>query len=295
LDEGHQDFGRLGVIRDAILSRCGGEAALNRALPEIVADAVDYVVDPVRTARTLISDLDNVEKTYIGLKIEHFLRDFLDFPKGIRDLNINGIDVDVKNTVSKTWMIPPETFRNMEPCLLIQTETSQRYCSMGLIIAHEDYLNKPNRDGKRSVSAPAFANILWLVDKVPLPESRWANIDMTRFRDLRRIKGGSIRAAAFFRENLGLAVHRSIVQGLLFDQLDYMKRIRGNQGARDILYTENIAILSGSFNKEAIGYFNLPQCSRDEFISVRYSQEQKRILDQTGYFQKKSDGHIAPG
>lgn len=295
MNEEHQDFGRLGVIRDAILSRCGGETALNRALPEIVADAVDYVVDPVRTARTLISDLDNVEKTYIGLKIEHFLRDFLDFPKGIRDLNINGIDVDVKNTVSKTWMIPPETFRNQEPCLVILTATKERYCSMGLIIAHEEYLNKPNRDGKRSVSTPAFSNIMWLVDKVPLPESRWANIDMARFRDLRRIKGGSIRAAAFFRENLGLSVHRSIVQGLLFDQLDYMKRIRGNQGARDILYHENIAILSGSYNKEAIGYFGLPQCLRDEFISVRYSQDQKHILDQTGYFQKKSEGQIVPG
>lgn len=107
----HQDFESLTAIRDAILGNCGGAAALAAALPALIADAVDFVVDPVRTARTLISDLDNVEKTFIGLKIEHFLRDFLDFPKGIRDLRIGGVDVDVKTTVGKTWMIPPETFR----------------------------------------------------------------------------------------------------------------------------------------------------------------------------------------
>ena len=166
-------FGRSTKFRHAILANCGGEKALAAALPTLIADAVDFVVDPVRTARTLISDLDNVEKTFIGLKIEHFLRDFLDFPKGIRDLRIGDVDVDVKTTVRKTWMIPPETFRNSEPCLLILTATEKRFCSMGLILARDEYLNRPNRDGKRSVKSSAFSDILWLVERQPLPESRW--------------------------------------------------------------------------------------------------------------------------
>jgi Restriction endonuclease NaeI len=289
VEKAHRDFQTLDQIRSAILANCGGEKALAAALPNLIADAVDFVVDPVRTARTLISDLDNVEKTFIGLKIEHFLRDFLDFPKGIRDLKIGDMDVDVKTTVRKTWMIPPETFRNSEPCLLILTATKQRYCSMGLLVAREDYLNAPNRDGKRSVKSGAFSDILWLVEKEPLPESRWARIDMIRFRELRKIKGGSKRAAAFFRENLGKIVHRSIVQGLLFEHDDYMKRLRGNKGARDILVNENIAILSGAYRRDPIKMLGLPACDRDEFVSFQYDESQRDMLQASGYFDKKAN------
>jgi Restriction endonuclease NaeI len=288
LEQKHPDFQTLDEIRRAILSRCGGEKALAVALPALIADAVDFVVDPVRTARTLISDLDNVEKTFIGLKIEHFLRDFLDFPKGIRDLRIGDVDVDVKTTVRKTWMIPPETFRNTEPCLLILTATDERFCSMGLILAQDEYLNRPNRDGKRSVKSSAFADILWIIERQPLPESRWADIDMKRFRELRKIKGGSKRAAVFFRENLGRIIHRSVIAGLLFDQDDYMKRIRGNGGARDMLSSENIAILSGAYRKVPIRTLGLPKCARDEFISFAFDTAKREILLAAGYFGKKS-------
>jgi Restriction endonuclease NaeI len=284
----HRDFETLSAIQHAILANCGGADALANALPTLIADAVDFVVDPIRTARTLISDLDKVEKTFIGLKVEHFLRDFLDFPKGIRDLRIGDVDVDVKTTVSKTWMIPPETFRNTEPCLLILTATTKRFCSMGLIVAREEYLNSPNRDGKRNVKSSAFADILWLVERQSLPESRWSGIDMNRFRELRKIKGGTTRAAAFFRENLGKIIHRSIVQGLLFDQDDYMKRIRKNGGAKDILGPENIAILSGAYRRDPIKALGLPECGRDEFISIAFNPVQREILRAAGYFDKKA-------
>lgn len=288
MDLEHRDYQELLLIRNAILDLSGGEERLLNALPAIIADAVDYVVDPVRTARTLISELDNVEKTYVGLKVEHFLRDFLDVPKGIRDLRIGDTDIDVKNTVRQTWMIPPETFRNAEPCLLILAATEKRYCSMGLMIAREDYLNKPNRDGKRSVKTSSFADIFWLVDREPLPESRWSIIDMTRFRELRKLKGGSKRAAAFFRENLGTVIHRTIVEGLLFDQKDYMKRIRGNQGARDILRSEKIAILSGAYRSDPIARLGLPACSREEFIAVQYDDDGRRLLEDSGYFDTRN-------
>lgn len=284
----HRDFATLSAIQDAILANCGGAAALAAALPTLIADAVDFVVDPVRTARTLISELDNVEKTFIGLKIEHFLRDFLDFPKGIRDLRVGDVDVDVKTTVGKTWMIPPETFRNTEPCLLILTATEQRFCSMGLMIARNEYLNRPNRDGKRGVKASAFEDTLWLVERQPLPESRWSGIDMMRFRELRKIKGGKVRAAAFFRENLGRIVHRTIIKGLLFEHDDYMKRVRSNGGARDILSAENIAILSGAYHSDPIKAFGLPECSRDEFISFEFNEPQREILLAAGNFDKKA-------
>lgn len=158
---------------------------------------------------------------------------------------------------------------------------------MGLMIARDEYLNRPNRDGKRGVKASAFEDTLWLVERQPLPESRWSGIDMKRFRELRKIKGGAVRAAAFFRENIGKIIHRSIVQGLLFDQDDYMKRIRKNGGARDILSAENIAVLSGSYLCGPIKTLGLPECSSDEFISFAFNPAQREILRAAGYFDKK--------
>lgn len=108
LDQKHQDYPELAKIRDGIFSRIGGPEKLTKHLPSLIKDAVDFVLDPVRTARTEVAELDRVEKTFIGLKIEHYLRDWLDVPKGIRrDICVDGVDVDIKNTVGSTWMIPP--------------------------------------------------------------------------------------------------------------------------------------------------------------------------------------------
>ncbi len=239
------DEAKLGALAAELFRLVGGKEVFIDRFPEIISDAVDYVIDPVRTARTKVSELDNVEKTFIGLKVEHFLRDFIGVPKGLRDLRLADEDVDVKNTVRNNWMIPPETFRNSEPCILVMVATEERQCSLGIIIAREDYLNKPNRDGKRSIRKQSFENIHWIFKDRPLPESRYQGIDMRRFQELRSLKGGSKRAAQFFRENLQKAVHRGVLQGLLYDQKDYMKRVRGNGGARDLLYKERTVILCG--------------------------------------------------
>lgn len=265
----HPDFAILSRIRDGIYAKLGGKDRLKEELPGLIKNAVDFVIDPERTLRTKISDLDKVEKTFIGLKIEHYLRDWLGVPKGLsRDLLIDDIEVDIKNTIGSTWMIPPETYRVEEPCLLIATAKFDGRCWLGLVLARKNYLNAENRDKKRSVSEEGKRNIMWLVRDEPYPPSRWDGLDMPRFRELRNIKGGKKRAAQFFRENLCKVVHRSVVQALLHDQRDYMKRVRGNGGARDDLKKEGILILSGMYDaKEAKKRGH--SIKRDEFVAVR--------------------------
>lgn len=267
--ENHPDFASLDRIRKAILREVGGKEKLDAALPNLIREAIDFVIDPVRTARTKIRDLDNVEKTFIGLKVEHYFRDLLDVPKGLRDLVIDGVDVDVKNTVGTTWMIPPETYNTEGPCLLIATAEEDGRCWLGLLLARNAYLTKPNRDGKRGVGRAGRENIMWLVDGLPFPQSRWHDVDMGRFRELRKIKGGKTRAAMFFRENLGRRIHREIIHSLLFDQADYMKRLRGNGGARDLLKPEGIALLSGFFDAPLIAELGLPPLDPDEMIAIK--------------------------
>jgi Restriction endonuclease NaeI len=268
VDDKHPDFETLGKLREGILLRISGSQRLNELLPGLIKDAVDFVLDPVKTGRTELSELDRVEKTFIGLKIEHYLRDLLDAPKGIRrDMQIDGVDIDIKNTVGSSWMIPPETYRVEEPCLLIATAKADGRCWLGLMIAREVYLGAPNRDGKRSVSEYGRQNILWLVEGEPYPASAWVGVDMARFRELRRANGGTKRAAQFFRENMNRRIPRTVIQALLHDQRDYMKRVRGNGGARDLLRKEGILLLSGTYDsKQArLHGFNL---TPDEFLAL---------------------------
>ncbi len=272
IDENHPDFPTLSIIREKINSCAGGPERLRAVLPSLLKDAVDFVLDPAKTGRTVIEELDKVEKTFIGLKVEHFLRDMLGLPKGKRDLaGVGGLDVDIKNTIGTSWMIPLETYKTSEPCLLIATAKFDGRCWLGIMLARDRYLGAKNRDQKRSVTAEGKRNILWLVEDEPYPRSRWVQIDMVSFRKLREINPGEKRAADFFRENVGRIIHRSIIQALLHDQLDYMKRVRGNGGARDILQPEGILVLNGHWVKHrkiamAKG-FRL--ADKFEFLSVR--------------------------
>lgn len=269
VDTSHQDFSDLNKIRDGIFRLVGSHDKLREGLPPLIKNAVDFVLDPVRTGRTKISELDKVEKTFIGLKIEHYIREMLGVPKGLkRDLRIDGYDVDIKHTIGSTWMIPPETYGSEEPCLLIATAKFDGRCSLGLVIARKSYLSEPNRDGKRSISAEGKRNILWLVKDEPYPPSRWEGLDMQRFSELRKIVGGNKRARQFFRENVGRVVHRSIIEALLHDQLDYMKRLRSNGGIRDLLNKDGFLLLSGKYDSPEArrrGY----TLSEHEFVAVQ--------------------------
>jgi len=99
-------------IADTVIARAGGQRQLEERFPLFVREVIDSIIDPVRTGRTQFEELVNVEKTFIGLRLEHVLRDMIDVPSGLRDLVIDGMDVDVKNTVRDNWTIPPETYRD---------------------------------------------------------------------------------------------------------------------------------------------------------------------------------------
>ena len=283
--EEHPDYPILSALRDEIVTRAGGIEALTERFPEIIRDALDFVLDSVRTAQTRLCELDNVEKSFIGLKVEHFIRDLLDLPKGLRDLQINGIDVDIKNTVNENWSIPQETYRNSEPCLLTAIDEPKHLCSLGLIIAKPEYLHggKGNRDTKKGVLAEGFKNILWLVKEAPFRQTRFKELDMDRFRELRKTLKGNKRVAQFCRENIRRVVHRDVIQALLFEQHDYMKRLRAKGGAPDTLKYEKIAILVGTYRaaRKHAAQLGFPDLKRDEIVAVtpRTPQDEQYMLE----------------
>lgn len=281
MDNSHPDFSILSAIRAELEVRAGLDGFEGK-FPDLVRSAVDFVLDPVTTARTRVDDLDNVEKTFIGLKLEHFVRDMLNIPKGLRDLRVGGYDVDIKNTVRANWSIPKETYREDGPCLLMIVDDQNFKCSLGLIRAKPEYLHQGagNRDTKKGVSAEGRKHIMWLLQDFPYPRSRFDGLDMDEFRKLRMMNGGSKRTAEFFRKNLGQAIHRSVIQTLLYDQKDPMKRLRFNGGAPDTLRDEGIAILIGTYSRaKAIAQeFGHAAFGTDEAVAVRPTNEAERII-----------------
>lgn len=267
---GHPDFELLHHISKGVLELTGGIETIQARFPLLVQDAIEFVLDPVTTGRTEVHELDNVEKTFVGLKVEHFLRDLLDAPKGIRDLVISGHDVDVKNTLDNSWMIPPETYSREEICLVVNIKPDARLCWLGLLVARQAYLNAPNRDGKRGVKSGATENVYWIVENASYPPSRWEPFDMAQFRRLRSdIKGGTRRLSEFFRNNLEVPVHRKVIEALLYPASDYMKRARGNGGARDVLRKESIAILSGAFDNSKLAELDRPHIGSEELVAIK--------------------------
>ena len=80
--------------------------------------------------------------------------------------------------------------------------------------------------------------------------------------------GGTLRLAALFRATQKRPISRLLVQAVA-QQDDYMKRIRRNGGARDILAAEGIAILWGQADRSLIEKLKLGPVGSDEFISYK--------------------------
>ena len=131
LTETHRDFVIAKRLELALLKQAGGFDKFQPEFPKLIREAIDEVIDTPRTGRVHASELEKTEKTYIGTKVEILVRNFFHLPKGILDLTIDGLDVDVKNTLGNAWMIPPEAVG--KPCILVASDEEERTCFLWYI------------------------------------------------------------------------------------------------------------------------------------------------------------------
>jgi hypothetical protein len=272
----HPDYGVVHRIQTALVRQAGGFDKLKAELPALIRQAIDEVIDTPRTGRVYARELEKTEKTYIGTKVEILVRNFFRLPKGILDLQIDGMDVDVKNTLGTTWMIPREA--TGKPCILVASDEARHTCYFGILVAHLSNLTPGlNQDQKRQVSAIGFPNIHWILADEPYPPSFWSTVGEARTHAIMRGRTGNERIEALFREIQGRVVHRDTVQAVA-QQKDYMKRLRKNGGARDNLAREGIAILSGKYDGPTITTLGLGRAGPDEFISYKPTDPQQVAL-----------------
>ena len=266
LQPDHRDYEIIRRIESALLKEAGGLNKLRQELPVLIRQAIDEVIDTPRTGRVHSRELEKTEKTYIGTKVEILVRNFFHLPKGILDLTIDGLDVDVKNTIGRTWMIPPEA--GGKPCILVASDEERRTCSFGIFVAHLENLTLGlNQDRKRSVSVLGSLSIHWMLADDPYPPSFWSQIGEKITHAIMRGHSGNERVETLFRLVQGRPIHRDIVQAVA-QQKDYMKRLRRNGGARDSLAKEGIAILS-YYDRKLIDHLKLRPVTKDESISFK--------------------------
>jgi len=259
-------------VETAMLRRVKGLKRFRKEIPLLLRRAIDEVIDAPRTGRFTVEELEKTEKTYLGTKVEILLRNWLRLPKGqLLDLNIDGTEVDVKNTMTGNWMIPREAIGR--PCLLVETdETSARF-SIGFIVARIEFLTPgKNQDGKRGVSAFGKTHIHWTLHDESYPENFWQRIGPALRQKIVSRPSGTQRVDALFRLVQEKPISRVQVLAVA-PQKDAMKRLRKNGGARDSLARDGIALLSGYYDKTLIEQLRLPKCEKDEFISFAPTKE----------------------
>lgn len=278
----HDDYRVVQQVRAEVLTRAGGIDKLRAVFPQMIRRAIDEVIDTPRTKRLKLDQLEKTEKTYLGTKIEIFLRDLLGLPKGLLDLVVDGLDVDIKNTVGSNWMIPTEAVD--KPCILVMSDELLALCQLGIIVAHPAYLTPgSNKDKKRSIAAAGWDHIDWILLNEPYPANFWEAVTPATAQQIMLGNSGTERLVRLFTAVPRRAIHRDIIQGVA-QQKDYMKRLRKNGGARDRLAADGVALLSGTYDGAIIEHLGLGRIEKDEFIAVRAeTPEMQAYLRQTGH------------
>lgn len=262
---GHPDFKTIDFVERNILGESDGDVALKAFFAEMLRDEIDKLIDTPNTDRRGYGELEKVEKTYIGTRVEIRLRKFWGYPKGKLDLRIQHIDVDIKHTMESGWMIPREAVN--EVCVLSAADENTARCYLGLIVARQKYLTlTSNQDKKLQIATPHWRNIHWLVFEEPYPANFWKTLDLSVVSEIFEAKSGMERVRRLFRCVKDRPIPRKVILDTA-QQLDPLTRIRKNGGARDQMAIEGILILSGKYDRAAIAELGLPHCSEREFIA----------------------------
>ncbi|MGB3166121.1 MAG: NaeI family type II restriction endonuclease [Alteraurantiacibacter sp.] len=278
LGQSHTDFVTLEKLERDLIDAIGGWQNFIEKLRGFFRSAIDEVIDTARTGRFFFSELEKTEKTYLGTKFEIVLRDWLGVPKGMKlDLLIGGEEVDVKSSSSSArggWMIPPEAVSEL--CILIKVREVAALCDFGIVRARSDYLRgSQNRDAKTSFSSAGMANIWWMAKDFNYTPNFWSLTDAEQRQAIMQ-GGGTQRLATLFEMFPETPISRVQIEAVAA-QDDFMKRIRRNSGARDILAPKGIAILYSENDGELMRALGLKFGSR-EFMSYFPKSKHERAL-----------------
>ncbi|MEZ5299298.1 MAG: NaeI family type II restriction endonuclease [Verrucomicrobiales bacterium] len=251
----------LGAVVEFFLQRNGFAQQAAATLRQ----ALDEVIDGMRTGRWSVDELEKTEKTYLGTKVEILFKFDFELPDGeTLDARIEGVEVDIKCTVLRNWMIPKEAVG--EVCLLVRIDDQRSKFWIGVIRALPAILTVgENRDKKVSISAEGKKAIRWLVEAADLPTNLLSELPPELLGEIMGLKTGQARINELFRRVQGRIIPRVAIETVA-RQKDPMKRVRD---ARKQLEAEGILILGHEAeDREIARARRFPMPKKGEFLAV---------------------------
>jgi hypothetical protein len=246
-------------------------------IARVLRDTLDQLYDGQHSGRWNYDQLRKTEKTHMGTLVEINLHRQFDFDDGdATDYRIAGVEVDCKYSMTfGGWELPPESIDHV--CLVLTANDATSSWAAGLIRVRESYLRgRPNRDAKRQLTASSRSHVrlLWSAHG-QLADNLFLHLDNdTRERIFSaRANLGTLHGQAKTNE-LFRSVQRRIIRraelATVAQQDDFMKRARGNGGARTQLRPEGILVLGHQDNDPLLAAaLGLHVPKKGEFISAR--------------------------
>ncbi|MEV5608428.1 NaeI family type II restriction endonuclease [Streptomyces sp. NPDC052225] len=253
-----------------------------RSLPQsklrfarVLRNTIDQLLDGENTGRYSWDTLYKTERTHAGTLVEINLQREFKFADGDpMDYRIQGVDVDCKYSQKfGSWMIPPEAVGHL--CLLVWADDSKSVWRAGIVRIRPEWLNVGrNRDMKATISKNHRDKIQWLwpAEECELPENVLLHMVPEDVKAVFASTSGQQRVNELFRRAQGRLITRNVVRTVA-QQKDYMKRVRGNGGARSALAPEGLLIMGDyESHRQIAEILGLPVPSDGEFISARVVQ-----------------------
>ncbi|MDC9003260.1 NaeI family type II restriction endonuclease [Mycobacterium marinum] len=242
----------------------------------VLRDTFDQLYDGQHTGRWNFNDLHKTEKTHMGTLVEINLHREFDFDDGdTTDYRIAGVQVDCKYSMKLFgWMLPPEVIDQI--AMLVTANDGDSTWQAGVVrVVPEATRAAQNRDAKTSLSALGRKGIRWLwPDHRGLAPNLFHQLDSAT-RDAifnarsRSGRHGQARVNELFRRVHGRIVRRAEL-ATVAQQDDFMKRARGNGGARTALRPEGILVLGHQGNDPVVAAaLGLPVPRKGELVAVR--------------------------
>ncbi|MCC7086880.1 MAG: NaeI family type II restriction endonuclease [Pirellulales bacterium] len=236
----------------------------------VLRKTLDQLYDGLHTGRYRWDQLYKTEKTHCGTLVEINLQREFEFEDGVAmDYRIDGIEVDCKYSQSiGGWMIPPESIGHL--CLLISADDEQSIWSLGVARIKEGILSGGgNRDAKRSITALGRNRITWIFRDAALLPNILLQLPRQVVDKIMALSNGQQRIDEIFRVAQKMRISRGVIS-TLGQQVDFMKRMRGNGGSRSRLKPEGIVILGHYEEHQRIAItLGVPVPQRGESVSVR--------------------------
>lgn len=260
---------------DAVANELMGIRDFEGRVATVLRDTLDQLYDGQRTGRYKWDQLHKTEKTHCGTLVEINMQREFKFADGEKlDYKISNTEVDCKYSQRLGgWMIPVEA--RGELCMVIWADDGRSVWTMGLVRALKEMLTKGgNRDRKATLSQAGMSTVRWLFQESELPPNVLLQIPESDVDHIMEPRSGAERIRRLFRTVQGQRIGRGVV-ATVAQQADYMKRIRGNGGARSQLREEGIIIL-GQYeaHREIARQLGLPVPGKGESVSVRVCSAQ---------------------